>query len=69
MTVCLTADQSIIFGMGTNPDPNHNTGFSETQGTVVVVADSHSHQILATFEPAISQRRAIGVCLPELVVF
>ena len=33
-----------------------------------MVADSHGHQILATFEPAISQRRVIGVCLPESVV-
>ncbi|SPF54218.1 hypothetical protein SBA4_620001 [Candidatus Sulfopaludibacter sp. SbA4] len=60
-----TADQVTVFGMA---DPNYNPGFYQTQGTVVI-ANSHSHQIVATFEPTVSQRRVVGVCAPKPVVF
>jgi hypothetical protein len=64
----LSAYQPVVFGMGTNPDPDHTAGLQQTQGTVVV-ANSHGHQIVPAFKPAISQRWVIGVRLPEPVIF
>jgi hypothetical protein len=53
--------------MGTNPNPNHDSGLHQTQCTVVIT-DPYRGQVLAAFQPPEPQRRVIRIHSPKTIV-
>ena len=54
--------------MGTDPDPDNQSGLQEPERPVVI-SYTHGYQILAALYPAVSQRWVTWIRSPQMVVF